>query len=94
MAMEDKEKTAFQTLDGLFCYTMMAFGLHNLGATYQMMVNKLFKDILGITLETYVDDMVVKSKYKHMYSKDLAMCFEIMDKFNLKLNPKKCAFVV
>lgn len=68
---------------------MMAFGLRNSGATYQRMVNKPH-----ITLEAYVDDMVVKSRYKHTHPEDLARCFEIMDQFNLRLNPKKCTFAV
>jgi hypothetical protein len=32
---EDKEKTTFITLYGIFCYQVMPFGLKNAGATYQ-----------------------------------------------------------
>jgi hypothetical protein len=32
---EDQEKTAFITLFGAYCYTMMSFGLKNAVATYQ-----------------------------------------------------------
>lgn len=42
----------------------------------------------------YVDDMLVKSKVEEKHVKDLADCFSIMKKYNLSLNPKKCAFVV
>ena len=35
MALRDVEKTAFRTPMGIFYYTMMPFGLKNLGATYQ-----------------------------------------------------------
>nr|GEY92751.1 reverse transcriptase domain-containing protein [Tanacetum cinerariifolium] len=38
MAEEDKEKTAFITSQGIFCYTKMPFGMRNAGATYQRLV--------------------------------------------------------
>lgn len=79
---------------GFFCYLVMPFGLRNLGATYQRTVYRLFKELLGITMEGYVDDMLVKSKYRNSHPKDLRRCFEIMKKFNLRLNSKKCMFVV
>jgi hypothetical protein len=35
LAIDDKEKIASITPFGIFCYTKMAFGLKNRGATYQ-----------------------------------------------------------
>ncbi|GFZ15738.1 hypothetical protein Acr_25g0001470 [Actinidia rufa] len=43
----DQEKTAFITPRGVFCYKVMPFGLKNTGATYQQMVTKMFKPVLG-----------------------------------------------
>nr|GEZ03835.1 hypothetical protein [Tanacetum cinerariifolium] len=40
MATEDEEKIAFITSLGIFCYTKMPFGLRNVGATYQRLVDK------------------------------------------------------
>ena len=39
----DQEKIAFVTDRGLYCYNMMPFGLKNVGATYQRLVNKMFQ---------------------------------------------------
>ena len=57
----DQEHTAFLTNQGLDCYKVMPFGLKNAGATYQRLVNKMFKERIGKTMEVYVDDMLVKS---------------------------------
>ena len=40
----------------------MLFGLKNAGATYQWMVTRMFKDLIGKTVEVYIDDMVVNTK--------------------------------
>ncbi|XP_074351431.1 uncharacterized protein LOC141690538 [Apium graveolens] len=39
-------------------YSGMPFGLINAGATYQRLVNMMFKDQIGRTMEVYVDDML------------------------------------
>lgn len=90
----DEEKTAFITLNGVFCYLVMAFGLRNSGATYTRMVAKLFGELLGKSMEAYMDEMLVKRKQEKTHANDLTVYFEIMKQFNLHLNPKKCAFVV
>ncbi|RDY10137.1 Retrovirus-related Pol polyprotein, partial [Mucuna pruriens] len=61
MHPEDEDKTDFITDSGAFCYKVMPFGLKNVGTTYQRLMDKIFKDIMGNDVEVYVDDMVVKS---------------------------------
>ena len=58
MAEEDQEKTTFITSQGLYCYKVMHFGLKNVGATYQRLVNKMFNKQIGRNMEVYVDDML------------------------------------
>ena len=94
MQASDQEDTAFMTPTGIYCYKAMPFGLKNAGATYQRLVNKMFKEQLGKTMEVYIDDMVVKSKKAENHLQDLEEAFSILDKFNMKLNPAKCHFGV
>ena len=62
MAEEDQENTSFITSQGLYYYKVMPFGLKNVGATYQRLVNKMFSKQIGRNIEVYVDDMLVKSR--------------------------------
>jgi len=43
MAKEDEEKTAIITNWGSFCYRVMLFGLRNVGATFQKLVDTVFE---------------------------------------------------
>lgn len=42
MAVEDEEKIAFVTPEGLFCYKRMPFELKNAGTDFQDMINQIF----------------------------------------------------
>ena len=46
---------------GLFEWVVMTFGWKNAGATYQRAMNLIFHDLLGVILEVYIDDIVIKS---------------------------------
>ena len=62
LAPEDQEKTSFITPEDNYHYTVMPFGLKNVGATYQRMVTRMFKEQISKTVEVYISDMVVKSR--------------------------------
>ncbi|GJW47702.1 reverse transcriptase domain-containing protein [Tanacetum coccineum] len=94
MAKEDEEKNAFITSQGIFCYTKVPFGLRNVGATYQRLVDKAFHKQIGRNLEVYVDDLVIKSRTKDEIVRDIEETFKTLREINMKLNPKKCTFRV
>ncbi|XP_050217340.1 uncharacterized protein LOC126668171 [Mercurialis annua] len=96
VAKEDISKTAFRCLGsiGTFEWVVMPFGLRNAGATYQRAMNAIFHDLLGKTMEVYIDDVVVKSKLMKDHLKNLEEAFRRMRVHCLKLNPLKCAFGV
>ena len=90
----DQEKTSFVTAQGTYCYRMMPFGLKNAGVTYQRLVNRMFQNQLGTTMEVYIDDMLVKSTSAGLHIDHLSEAFQILRNYNMKLNPAKCAFGV
>lgn len=55
----DSEHTAFITDKGLYCYNVMPFGLKRARATYQQLVNQIFVEHIGNTMEIYVDDTLL-----------------------------------
>jgi hypothetical protein len=91
---EDQEKTAFITPFGAYCYTTMSFGLKNAGATYQRAIQACFKRQLNKNVETYVDDVVVKTRNSNMLIADLEETFTSLREYRWKLNPNKCVFIV
>ena len=72
----------------------MPFGLKNAGATYQRLVTKMFRPLLGTTMEVYIDDMLVKSKQRPNHAIHLQQAFDLLREYGMKLNPLKCAFGV
>jgi len=93
MAEEDMSETAFRCprFIGLFERVVMTFGLKNAGATYQRAMNLIFHDLLGVILEIYIDDIVVKLDCMDHHLVDLRLTFERMRRYRLKMNPLKCA---
>ena len=72
----------------------MPFGLKNARATYQRLVNHMFFHQIGRNFEVYIDDMLMKSKDKANHLDDIKETFSTLCKYNMKLNPTKCVFVV
>ncbi|CAL2271026.1 unnamed protein product [Prunus armeniaca] len=96
VAKEDIHKTAFMCPRhiSVFEYTKMPFGLRNSGATYQRVMNSVFHDMTGHSLEVYIDDVVIKSSEKGDNVSNLKKAFLRMRQHKLKMNPKKCNFGV
>jgi hypothetical protein len=57
-------------------------------------MNLIFYVLLGIIVEVYIDDIVVKSAGFESHLTDLCLAFEKMCQYGLKMNPLKCAFGV
>src|SRR5438045_7298526 len=78
MHPDDERHTAFRTPLGVFCYTVMPFGLKNAGATYQRAMDKIFSKLTRKTVKCYVDDIAVKSRRKADHLRDLREVFDLI----------------
>jgi hypothetical protein len=86
----DQLVTSFITPFGTYCYVTMPFGLKNAGATYQRCMLGVFGNLIGLIVEVYVNDIVVKSREANDLVTDLDAALCCLKKKNIKLNPKKC----
>ena len=77
MAEGDIHKTAFRCPGaiGLYEWVVMTFGLKSAGATYQRAMNYIFHDLIGLLVEIYIDDAVVKSREIADHKADLRKVF-------------------
>ena len=90
----DEWKAAFITNEGLFEPTVMFFGLTNSPATFQMMMNAIFKEELREGwLVIYMDDMLIATHDNLPFHR---LCVHhILKKLHLHdlyLKPEKCQF--
>jgi hypothetical protein len=98
----DEWKAAFLTPEGLFEPTVMFFGLTNLPATFQMMMNTIFRREVALGwLSVYMDDIAIHTKprpgeteeeHHARHQEYVHLVLDRLEANNLYLKPEKCAF--
>ncbi|SJL12748.1 uncharacterized protein ARMOST_16179 [Armillaria ostoyae] len=82
---DDEWKAAFRTNRGLFEPTVMFFGLTNSPATFQWMMNNIFKDLIAAGKVTiYLDDILIFLKTLEEYRKITRRVLELLRKHKLR----------
>jgi hypothetical protein len=94
MARDDRKHTAFVTVDGLYCYIVMPYGLLNALPTFAHALNITLDDLIRDIVEVYVDDIVVKTTESDSLLENLAQVFDKLRVTSTKLNPEKWVFGV
>ncbi|KAI4293070.1 hypothetical protein PAPHI01_2344 [Pancytospora philotis] len=92
LAPEDIPKTAFQTRTGLYEYTRMPFGLMNAPSVFQRCMDAIFKDIRGLFLQVYLDDIIIYSKNRAEHERHLHAVLQRLKEVGLRLKRAKCHF--
>ncbi|KAJ1700817.1 hypothetical protein LUZ63_000596 [Rhynchospora breviuscula] len=92
MKDEDRYKTAFRTHEGHYEFNVMSFGLTNAPATFQALMNGVFKPYLRKFLLVFFDDILVYSQSMKEHKEHLSLTLELLSKNQLFAKMSKCEF--
>ncbi|MCO5580468.1 hypothetical protein L7F22_034336 [Adiantum nelumboides] len=88
---EDIVKTAFRTTFGLYEYLVMPFGLTNAPATFNRMMERIFRPHRNFT-GVFFDDVIIYSKTIEEHKEHLNVIFQALRDNKLYVNQKKSEF--
>ena len=81
----------FTTPKRSFEPTVMFFGLMNLLAIFQTMMNKLLKDLINIEkVVTFIDDVIIRTEGEEGYDKLVKEVVKRLVENDLYVKPEKC----
>ncbi|RAL63904.1 hypothetical protein DID88_003092 [Monilinia fructigena] len=86
----DEWKTAFRCKYGLFEYCVMPMGLINAPATFQGMMNGIFRGLIDAGVLVYLDDVLIYAETIEEHDKLVKEVLTRLSKHNLAVAPKKC----
>jgi hypothetical protein len=61
--------TAFRTTYRHYEYLVIPFGMANASASFQNIINEIFKDMIDLGVVAYIDDILIYSQTKEEHEK-------------------------
>lgn len=92
MAPSSIDKTAFRTHDGHYEFLVMPFGLTNAPATFQAVMNDIFRPFLRKSVVVFFDDILIYSPTWSQHLVDVQQALRILLQHQFVVNQKKCSF--
>jgi len=89
----DEWKVTFHTNRGLFEPFVMFFGMTNSPATFQTMMNNIFRTLIveGIVV-VYLDDILIFTRTEEKHERAVRRVLKVLAEHKLFLCPEKCEF--
>jgi hypothetical protein len=86
-------KATFHTNKGLFEFLVMYFGLTNSTATFQLMMNEIFQDLItDSVVSIYLNDILIFTNTFEEHCQITCLVLDRMCEHKLYLQPEKCEF--
>src|SRR6266536_999392 len=70
----------------------MPFGLCNVPATFQRLMNQVLRKYLGKFVLVYLNDIIIYSKTFEKHKEHVKLVFKALRAASLMMKPKKCKF--
>ena len=91
----NKWKVVFTTPEGSFEPTVMFFGLTNLQATFQAMMNELLRDLINVgKVMAFINDVIVETEDKEGHDELVVVIMTRLEENDLHVKPEKCKWKV
>ena len=89
---EDRHKTAFNIRRGKYEFCVMSFGLANVFAIFQAIMNDMLRSYLDKFVVVYLDDILIYFKNDEEHFEHVKLVIEVLHKHDYYAKSSKCSF--